>query len=80
MRGAERSAVPPFSSDSGSINLSGSRAYISMAEAEIIVPKTGRDGHTARIASMQELCSVLELLNAPDDLLGIVGYFGRYYR
>ena len=51
-----------------------------MAEADIIVPKTGRDGHTARIASMQELCSVLELLNAPDDLLGIVGYFGRYYR
>jgi hypothetical protein len=43
-----------------------------MAEAEIILPKTGSDRHSVRIAAMQELYAVLEALNAPDDLLGIV--------
>ena len=44
-----------------------------MAEAEIIVPEARRDKHSVRIAVVQELYSVLERLNAPDDLLGIVG-------
>ncbi|NGO55861.1 hypothetical protein [Allomesorhizobium camelthorni] len=44
-----------------------------MAEAEIIVPETGRDKHSVRIAVVQELYAALERLNAPDDLLGIVG-------
>ncbi|WP_353646486.1 hypothetical protein [Mesorhizobium sp. WSM2239] len=44
-----------------------------MAEAEIIVPETGRDRHSVRVAAMRELYTVLEILNAPDDLLGIVG-------
>jgi hypothetical protein len=44
-----------------------------MAEAEIIVPEAGRDKHSVRIAVVQELYAVLERLNAPDDLLGIVG-------
>lgn len=46
-----------------------------MPEAEIIVPETGRDRHSIRVAAMQELYTVLELLNAPDDLLGIVRYW-----
>jgi hypothetical protein len=44
-----------------------------MAEVEIIVPETGRDRHSVRVAAMQELYTVLQILNAPDDLLGIVG-------
>jgi hypothetical protein len=44
-----------------------------MAEAEIIVPETGRGKHSVRIAVVQELYAALERLNAPDDLLGIVG-------
>jgi hypothetical protein len=46
-----------------------------MAEAEIIVPQTGRDRHLVRVAAMQELYTVLEILNAPDDLLGIVSHW-----
>jgi len=43
------------------------------SEAEIIVPETARDRHSVRVAAMRELYTVLEILNAPDDLLGIVG-------
>jgi hypothetical protein len=44
-----------------------------MSEAEIIVPETGRDKHFVRIAVVLELYAALEALNAPDDLLAIVG-------
>jgi hypothetical protein len=46
-----------------------------MPEAEIIVPETSRDRHLIRVAAMQELYTVLEILNAPDDLLGIISYW-----